>query len=602
MKLFGYTIGAAVVASSSGANLYETAKANNLTTLVTAIDLAGLKDAVSSVSPLTVFAPTEAAFGAISPVLSYLVANSAYSNELLARVLKAHVLNLNVTAAQVPTTATQVPTLLAGQNVTVLRNTTSGKVTVGTEINQATVVLANVAASNGVAHVVDTVLVPRTLPLVNVVGTAQSVPTLSTLVQALAREGTQGGTLLSTANATLAGKALTVFAPTNTAFGSLLTNLGLASLADVPASLLAAVLKAHVIVDSDVLRAAGAKGLKRTLAGLIDLDVQLNVSQSDIETLNGVVHVVNQVIVPTLASYVSTQDDLSKLVDLIGQAGLLPVASGALGALTLFAPTDAAFAKLPAKVVNHLTNKIPFNEQQLLSVLKYHVLAGASNSTQLGASKATVQGETLSFGAGKINGLVNITAANLNDARLGGFVHKIDGVLVPSTVPLKTIAELAAGSGLKTLVAALTAANLTNTFDLPQTNEWTVFAPTDAAFAKIQSTVDKALANPELLMTILKAHVVPRAVFSKDLPAEITTLGGEKIKTSTLKVNTADVGAINGVVHLIDDVIIPPSLQAAPTVAPTTLAPSTKAPSKSDSAVLSAALTIAATFICALVF
>ncbi len=70
MKLFGYTIGAAVVASSSGANLYETAKAAKLNTLVAAIDLAGLKNAVSSTSPLTVFAPTEAAFAAISPVVT----------------------------------------------------------------------------------------------------------------------------------------------------------------------------------------------------------------------------------------------------------------------------------------------------------------------------------------------------------------------------------------------------------------------------------------------------------------------------------------------------------------------------------------------------
>ncbi len=69
-----------------------------------------------------------------------------------------------------------------------------------------------------------------------------------------------------------------MFAPTNTAFGNLLTALGLASLGDVPASLLATVLTAHVIVDSDVARAAGAKGLTKTLAGLIDLDVQLKLN------------------------------------------------------------------------------------------------------------------------------------------------------------------------------------------------------------------------------------------------------------------------------------------------------------------------------------
>jgi transforming growth factor-beta-induced protein len=189
---------------------------------------------------------------------------------------------------------------------------------------------------------------------------------------------------------------------------------------------------------------------------------------------------------------------------------------------------------------------------------------------------------------------------------LGGFVHKIDGVLIPASLPLKTIAELAVGSKLNTLVTALSALDLVNTFDLPQKNAWTVFAPTDAAFAKIQSTVEKALNDKALLQKILLAHVVDSAVFSKDLPAEITTLGGEKIKTSTLKINTKDVGAINGVVHLLDEVIIPPSLQtAAPTTAaPTTAVPTTAAPSKktSDSAVLSAALTIAATLAGALVF
>lgn len=209
-------------------------------------------------------------------------------------------------------------------------------------------------------------------------------------------------------------------------------------------------------------------------------------------------------------------------------------------------------------------------------MLKYHALPGASESTQLGASKVTVQGEMLSFSGGMINGAANIISADNNFAKLGGFVHKIDSVLVPSSVPVKTIVDIAtATSSLGTFVTILGAAKLVDTFDLPRNNAWTVFAPTDAAFAKIQSTVycegyggrrcstvEEALKDEKLLRTILEAHVVSSAVFSKDLPVNITTLGGERINTSTLKINVKDISAINGVLHMLDEVIIPHSLPA----------------------------------------
>jgi uncharacterized surface protein with fasciclin (FAS1) repeats len=133
----------------------------------------------------------------------------------------------------------------------------------------------------------------------------------------------------------------------------------------------------------------------------------------------------------------------------------------------------------------------------------------------------------------------------------------------------KSIAETAVGTAdLSTLVAALTAGELVEVFKAP--GAYTVFAPTNEAFAAIQPTVDVLLKaeNKGKLQNVLKYHVVPGTFFASDLQdgQELTTLQGEKLKVSVkdgkvmigdAEVISADVEASNGVVHVIGKVLVP---------------------------------------------
>jgi uncharacterized surface protein with fasciclin (FAS1) repeats len=138
---------------------------------------------------------------------------------------------------------------------------------------------------------------------------------------------------------------------------------------------------------------------------------------------------------------------------------------------------------------------------------------------------------------------------------------------VSSTMAMaaKNIVETAESAGFTTLVSALKAAGMTQT--LSGKEPMTVFAPTDAAFAKIpKADLDALLADREKLQSVLALHVVRGEVASKDVKAgDITTIGGKTIKVTTDKgvmVNDAkvirpDVKASNGVIHAIDTVIMP---------------------------------------------
>ena len=137
-----------------------------------------------------------------------------------------------------------------------------------------------------------------------------------------------------------------------------------------------------------------------------------------------------------------------------------------------------------------------------------------------------------------------------------------------------TIVDVAVGAGnFTTLVAAVTAADLVET--LSGTGPFTVFAPTDEAFAALPAGVLDALLLPEnkaLLAQILTYHVVSGMVMAADVTdGEVATVEGQKVKLSTMggvsvngaKVVAADVAASNGVIHAIDAVILPPGVDVA---------------------------------------
>ncbi len=238
------------------------------------------------------------------------------------------------------------------------------------------------------------------------------------------------------------------------------------------------------------------------------------------------------------------------------------------GPFTVFAPTDEAFAKLPAGTVETLLK--PENKAQLVSVLTYHVVAGkvgAAQVVKLNAA-ATVNGQRVNI---KVeDGNVRVDQATVVKADIdcsNGIIHVVDQVLLPSG---DNIPATAAKAGtFKTLLAAAKAAGLVEV--LSGDKPLTVFAPTDEAFANLPAGTVESLLKPEnkeKLAAILAFHVVPGRVFSGDVLSkkELKTVQGGTLTAAMkngaatingVKLLTTDIDASNGVIHVIDGVMLP---------------------------------------------
>ena len=251
-------------------------------------------------------------------------------------------------------------------------------------------------------------------------------------------------------------------------------------------------------------------------------------------------------------------------------AGLVETLSSE-GPFTVFAPTDAAFALLPEGTVATL---LADPSGLLTTVLTNHVYAGSALSTDLfdGMTITTLAGTELTVTI--TNGMVYIGDALVSAANIetdNGVVHVIDAVLVP-TIETTTVVDVIVGSENHTLLeAAVIAAGLVET--LSSEGPFTVFAPTDAAFALLpEGTVATLLADPSgLLTTVLTNHVYAGSALSTDLfdGMTITTLAGTELTVTITNgmvyigdalVSAANIETDNGVVHVIDAVLVPADL------------------------------------------
>jgi transforming growth factor-beta-induced protein len=252
----------------------------------------------------------------------------------------------------------------------------------------------------------------------------------------------------------------------------------------------------------------------------------------------------------------------STLVTALTAADLVDTLKGT-GPFTVFAPTDAAFNALPAGLLDSLLA----NTTALTQVLTYHVVSGelmASDVTNL-MSVTTLQGGSLPItttdGQVKI-GIATITQTDIKCSN--GVIHVIDTVLVPNKI--MNIVQSAQYYSFSTLVTALQAANLVST--LEGTGPFTVFAPTNAAFAALpEGTLDGLLDDIPSLTAVLTYHVVPGYLLASDVLAttSLTTVQGQTLTITTEggpKVNGAniiqtDIECTNGVIHAIDAVLLP---------------------------------------------
>jgi uncharacterized surface protein with fasciclin (FAS1) repeats len=268
--------------------------------------------------------------------------------------------------------------------------------------------------------------------------------------------------------------------------------------------------------------------------------------------------------------------DLSTLAEAVVAASLVDTLKSA-GPFTVFAPTNAAFAALLTEL--GLTKAQLLADTALLrTVLTYHVLPTKVERAQIGLGKpiTTFQGGIFKIEAP--GGALTITDGRNRTSRIlttdiqakNGVVHIIDKVILPAN---KNIVETAQGlPDFSVLVEAVVAANLQSTLSSP--GPFTVFAPTNAAFtallAELGITKAALLANTALLDKVLKYHVVPGRVLKVDVPVNtpITTAQGETLSVSanfvitdqrarTSNITATDVLTSNGVIHVIDKVILP---------------------------------------------
>jgi len=258
--------------------------------------------------------------------------------------------------------------------------------------------------------------------------------------------------------------------------------------------------------------------------------------------------------------------DLSTLVQAVVAGDLGDTLSGA-GPFTVFAPKNAAFAHLPDGVLDNLLK--PANKQDLADLLKYHVVSANVTSGDLtdGESVATVEGTHNLTITKEKEVKVNFAVVTTADVMASnGVVHIVDAVLLP----YPNIVEKAQATDiLSTLVSAAKAADLVETLEAP--GPFTVLAPNNDAFSALPAgTVEDLLkpANKQKLVDILTYHVIPSFTLSKDLSdGNVDTVEGKSVMVSvtneTVKFNnatvvTADILAMNGVVHVIDGVLMPP--------------------------------------------
>ena len=271
------------------------------------------------------------------------------------------------------------------------------------------------------------------------------------------------------------------------------------------------------------------------------------------------------------------------LLAAVEAAGLADALSDDSASLTVFAPTEAAFAALPEGTLDALLA----DPEALANILTYHVLdseVGVGAALDLAPTTvATLQGGDIALTKRDDDYLyVNLSQVVDYDIEASnGVIHVIDSVLLPPdlTPSTMTIAEIAQADGnFDTLVTALTAANLVGTVNDPDAS-LTVFAPTDAAFEELgEAAVNYLLNNLEILESTLLYHVVAGAeLTSIDAIAATGTslvmangdeatisLGESGLMIEGANIVTTDIVASNGIIHVIDVVLEAPSAVAAP--------------------------------------
>ena len=446
-------------------------EAGIFTTLVAAVEAAGLVDTLSSEGPFTVFAPTDEAFVAALEALDLTAEELLGDTELLTDVLTYHVLEGEVDAATAISLDGQSAATVNGAEIAI--SVVDGNVM----INDATVTQPDVEASNGIIHIIDAVLLPPADEMAEEEAEGEADDEEMAEEEAMDEEMTEDPTIVDVAVEagifttlvaavdaaglvdTLSSEGpFTVFAPTDEAFVAALQALDITPeelLGDT--ELLTSVLLYHVVegavdaetaISLDGQSAATLNGAEIAIS-VVDGSVMINdatVTEPDVMAANGIIHIIDSVLLPpademadeealgTIADIVAGNEDFSILLAAVEAAGLTEALAGE-GPLTVFAPTDEAFEAALAAL--ELTAEELLGDTELLtSVLLYHVVEGAVDAETAisldGQSAATLNGAEIAISV--VDGSVMINDATVTEPDVmaaNGIIHIIDSVLLP---------------------------------------------------------------------------------------------------------------------------------------------------------------------------
>ena len=517
------------VAPADPQSIVDVATANgSFTTLIAALEATGLNATLSDMdSQFTVFAPTDDAFALLGQdVIDALLADT----DTLSDILTYHVISGEVDSSAAISSAGSLVEMVNGDSVGL---SLDGE---NLLVNTATVILVDVAADNGVIHVIDAVLTPpadKGTPTMNIVDTAVAAGDFGTLVTALQAAGL---------DATLADEtqSFTVFAPTDAAFAMIDPETLNLLIADTDA--LSSVLLQHVVSgEVNSVTAYTLNGSSATTASGAAIPVAINteldtltfggatVQTTDIYTTNGIIHVIDTVVVadvelPTppasIVDVAVNNGSFTTLVAALQATGLDTVLDDPESTFTVFAPTNAAFDLLGQDTIDALLA----DPDTLKDILLYHVISGSeilqdaaitfAQSESNKVDMANLRQTALTLADSRL--YINKSAVSLADVMAdNGVIHVVDQVILPPpavTDSTQTIVDIAlADENFSTLVAALTAADLVTTLS-DETATFTVFAPTNAAFDKIaDAALADLLADTDALTDVLLKHVISGA-------------------------------------------------------------------------------------------
>ena len=420
-------------------------------------------------------------------------------------------------------------------------------------------------------------------------------------------------------DATLDGTAnFTVFAPNNAAFNSFLSNNGFNSLDEVPEDVLTEILLNHV-QEGEIMSSALSTGYIESMATGMASDQPLSlyintddgvtingvssVTTPDVEVDNGIIHAVDAVIgLPDVTTFATADPNFDILVQALTADESFTFVETLMmsedpAPFTVFAPTNTAFTNVLDELELAGLNDIPAD--LLSSILSYHVVAGSNVRAEDLTDQMMV--ETLETGSFTINLGENVTITDENGRTAtivatnvqanNGVIHALDTVILPENeaieIETNTIADFVAGNeDYSSLLAALEATDLTSTFT--GTDDYTVFAPNDAAFAAFLSDNNFASLDEvpvDLLTQVLLNHVQMGEIMSTDLTTGyipsmavwgaseeplsmyINTDDGVMIN-GVASVTSADNEVDNGIIHAVDAVIGLPNITTFATADP----------------------------------